>query len=109
MFLLFASGKEVTKFNPIPDAWEELSASERTKWLPSADQIAIHTPLVPAARIAPYLREWSLEGLEGKANPHDKFEYTNCWQVIDFMRELGFVYPEPGQGVSYRFKVKRKR
>jgi hypothetical protein len=108
MFVLFVNGKEAAKFNPIPDYWEELPAKERATWLPKAEQVAKHVPGVVAKRIAPYLREWPEDGLEGKAHPKDEFEYID-WQVVDFMRELGFAYPEPEDGVTYRMKVKRNR
>jgi hypothetical protein len=110
MFVLFANGEESLKFNPIPDYWEELEPDERAKWLPTADQVARHVPGVRSERLAPYLVEWPEDGLAGKAQPEDEFGYID-WQVVDFMRELGFRYPDPsqGQGVSYRFKVKPPR
>lgn len=108
MFVLFANGEEVHKFNPIPDYWEELEPDERVKWLPTADQLARYVPGVRSERLAPYLVEWPADGLVGKAQPEDEFEFID-WQVVDFMRELGFRYPDPGQGVTYRFKVKRRR
>lgn len=108
MFLLFVDGEEVAKFNPIPNYWEELTPEEKAKWLPKPEQITLHIPQVQPERIAPYLREWPLDGLTGKANPEDEFEYID-WQVVDFMRQLGFQYPEPGQGITYRFKVKYRR
>ncbi|HEY8669148.1 MAG TPA: hypothetical protein VIL86_21035 [Tepidisphaeraceae bacterium] len=108
MFVLFVNGEEAVKFNPIPDYWEELKADERAKWLPTPDQVARHVPGVRSERLASYLVEWPEDGLPGKARPEDQFEFID-WQVVDFMRELGFRYPDPGQGFSYQFKVKRRR
>lgn len=54
--------------------------------------------------MAPYLVEWPLEGPPGKAHPGDQIGF-DAWQVVDFMRQLGFEYPDAGQGVSYRFDV----
>lgn len=108
MFVLFVDGEETVKFNPIPDYWEELEPEERATWLPSPDAVTQHVPGAKSERLAPYLVEWPVDGLPGKAHPEDEFEFID-WQVVDFMRELGFRYPEPGQGVSYRFKVKRRR
>src|ERR1035437_1557147 len=68
MFVLFVNGEEVARFNPIPDYWEELPTDERAKWLPTAEQVAVHVPNVRPDRIAPYLREWPEEGLSGKGN-----------------------------------------
>jgi len=107
MFVLFVNGEEAVKFNPIPDYWEELEPEERAKWLPSAADVARHAPNVQAEQLAPYLIEWPEDGLSGKAHPDDEFEYID-WQVVDFMRRLGFRYPDPGQGVSYRFEVKQR-
>lgn len=108
MFILFVDGREAAQFNPIPDYWGDLGADERAIWLPSADAVARYVPGARAQELAPYLVEWPDEGLPGKAHPDDEFEYID-WQVVDFMRRLGFAYPEPGQGVSYHFKVARRR
>lgn len=108
MFVLFVNGEEAVKFNPIPFYWEELEPDERAKWLPSPADVARYVPGVQAERLAPYLVEWPEDGLPGKAHPNDEFEFID-WQVVDFMRQLRFRYPAPGQGVSYSFKVKRRR
>jgi hypothetical protein len=108
MFVLFVDGAEAAKFNPLPDYWEELEPADHAQWLPSADEVARHVPGARADQLAPYLVEWPEDGLAGKAHPDDEFEYID-WQVVDFMRRLGFRYPEPGQCVSYRFKVNRRR
>ena len=108
MFVLFVNGEEAVKFNPIPFYWEELEPEERAKWLPSAADVARFVPNVHAEQLAPYLVEWPEDGLPGKAHPDDEYEYID-WQVVDFMRRLGFRYPDPGQGALYRFKVKRRR
>lgn len=108
MFVLFEDGREVAKFNPLPDYWEELEPDERAKWLPSADEVARHVPGIRSEQLAPYLVEWPQDGLPGKAQPEDEFGFID-WQVVDFMRQLRFGFPEPGQGVSYRFRVKRRR
>lgn len=111
MFVAFADGRESAKFNPIPDYWEELPACEREKWLPTAEEIAAYVPGVSPQAIAPYLREWRDDDSLGgqRANPNDEFGYGVDWQVVDFMRQLGFVYPGPGEGAAYRFSVSRRR
>ncbi|MGC4006311.1 MAG: hypothetical protein QM811_25600 [Pirellulales bacterium] len=108
MFVLFVDGAEAIQFNPIPDYWEELTPLARAAWLPSAADVARHVPGVRAERIAPYLVEWPPEGLPGKAQPEDEFAYVD-WQVVDFLRELGFRYPGVDAGVTYRMRVKRRR
>jgi len=106
MFLLFVGGKEVLRFNPLPDYWGELTPEERVTWLPSADDVARYVPGVQSQQLAPYLIEWPPDGLPGKARPDDEFGFID-WQVVDFMRQLGIDYPNPGQSASYRFHVKR--
>jgi hypothetical protein len=103
MFVLFVDGREVAKFNPVPDYWEELEPDERAKWLPSADDVTRHVPGIRSERLAPYLVEWPEDGLPGKAQPEDEFGFID-WQVVDFMRQLRFGFPEPGHGMSYRFR-----
>lgn len=104
MFVLFVNGEEAAKFNPVPDYWDELEPEERAEWLPDPEVVARFVPGIRAEQIAPYLVEWPLEGLSGNAHPDDEYGYGE-WQVVDFMRQLGFQYPEPGQCVSYRFKL----
>ncbi len=108
MFVLFVNGAEAVKFNPIPFYWGELESAERAKWLPTAQDLAQYVPGVRAEELATYLVEWPEEGLPGKAHSDDEFEFID-WQVVDFMRRLGFKYPDPGQGITFRFKVKRRR
>jgi hypothetical protein len=106
MFVLFVNGELAVKFNPIPDYWGDMEADDRAKWLPTPQEVARHVPGIKSERLAPYLIEWPVDGLPGKAHPDDQFEFID-WQVVDFMKELGFQYPDPGQGISYRFRVKR--
>jgi hypothetical protein len=108
MFILFVDGNEAVRFNPIPDYWKKLGAEERSTWLPSANEIARHVPGAHADEIAPYLVEWPVDGLAGKAHADDEFAFID-WQVTDFMRRIGFHYPGPGQGFAYRFSVKPQR
>lgn len=111
MFVLFVNGMAAAKFNPLPEYWEELDPESRAEWLPTAAEIAQHVPGLSPERIAPYLVEWPLEGMEGKAHPDDEFNFDEDWQVVDFMRQLGFEYPDSDNPncVTYRFRLKRKR
>jgi hypothetical protein len=108
MFVLFVDGEQAVKFNPIPDYWGGVDPEEHASWLPSAQEVAKYVPNANSEALVPYLVEWPLDGLPGKAHDDDEFEFID-WQVVDFMQRLGFQYPDPGQGTSYRFKVKRRR
>lgn len=111
MYLLFIAGEVVDQFNPIPDYWDEsLSDEERNQWAGNPGTIARWCPQVPESVIRPYLVTWDLEDdTPGKAHNDDEFAYGECWQLVDFMRKLGFLYPftADGQpaGDTYVFEV----
>jgi hypothetical protein len=49
--------------------------------------------------ISCYLTRWDLEDPhDRKAYPDDEFPMGLDWQVVDFMRKLGLIYPDPGLG-----------
>lgn len=102
MFILFVSGEPVVQFNPVPDYWETLDPADRAAWLPKATDLAPYLPGVDISLLAPYLVEWKLDDEPEKACQDDEFERID-WQVVDFMRRLGLVYPEPDH--SQRFIV----
>lgn len=108
MFLLFVEGNEVARFNPIPDYWEELDPAQRSTWLPGAEEIAKYVDRGRPEELAPYFVEWPEDELPGKAHEDDEFGFVD-WQLVDFMRRLGFEFPDVGQGVSYQFRVGRER
>ena len=46
-----------------------------------------------------YLVRWDLDAeTPGKAYPDDQFRYNNCFQISDFMKRLGLVYPIDDRG-----------
>ncbi len=111
MFVLFADGAEIGRFNPMPDYWEELPPEEMAMWQGDADLIAQRIPGVSAAAIARYFKAWDDEDA-GKAYPDDEFEYGDCWQMCDFMKRVGLAYPltdtgEP-RGDTFRLRVKNR-
>lgn len=108
MFLFFVDGQCVAQFNTLPGYWGEITPEEQAAWLPTTSDIAVHVPGLDPKRIAPYLVHWNLDDeTPGKVNPDDEFEYNESWQLLDFMRQLGFAYPDPGEGAGYRFNVAR--
>src|SRR5260221_342969 len=59
MYILFANGKEVDRFNPIPAYWDDgISAAERKRWAGKARTVARHWPGLKPTAIARYLKPW---------------------------------------------------
>jgi hypothetical protein len=110
MFILYVNGAESLKFNPIPDYFEELQPYERAQWLPTGEQVVQFVPNIRPERLAPYLIEWTDDGLEGTAHPEDSSGFVD-WQVTDFMRELGFAFCELDDPNchAFRFDMKARR
>jgi hypothetical protein len=111
MYVLFSKGAQVDQFNPIPDYWQrKMPKSEKQLWTGNADVVAQHWPDVSPESIRNYLFVWDLNVAESdNAYDDDQFPYNDCWQVTDFMRRLGLVYPIDDQGkvsgASYRFVI----
>jgi hypothetical protein len=111
MFHLYVGGEMVTAFNPIPDYWGDVSDEEEMRG--DAAIVVQHVPGVTAASIERYLVRWDLDAdSPGKAYPDDEFLIGTDWQLCDFMKKLGFVYPigadgQPlGECFSFRVEVK---
>lgn len=113
MYVLFADGREVDRFNPVPDYWEELSDEDLAAWAGDAANVCRHWPNVSKSQIANYLVRWTEAGHENygdKAYPEDEAGIGEDWQIVDFMAKVGLVYPVDEQGglvgTKYRFVVK---
>jgi hypothetical protein len=111
MYVLFNNGEEIDHFNPIPDYWSEhLCPEERSLWMGDAGVVAGNWQSVDASSIEKYLVTWDLDDDEpGKAYEDDEFPINDCWQLTDFMKKLGLVYPIDHQGralgETYAFEV----
>lgn len=113
MFILFDKGKQLAQFNPIPEYWEEISDEEKKQWKGDADAIASCISNLKAVDIAHYLKQWDIDGDEGqKAYSDDEYTYGDCWQMCDFMKRIGLIFPEADAGSvigrKYCFHVKKK-
>jgi hypothetical protein len=111
MYLLFSQGEQVDQFNPIPDYWKrKMPKSDKQIWAGNAAVVAQHWPDLVPESIREYLHEWDLD-VEDSDNAYadDEFPYNDCWQVTDFMRRLGLVYPIDDDGKAnastYRFVI----
>jgi len=100
MFVFFSQGEEVTRFNPIPNYWDDSISEEETEsWKGDASLIYAHWPGITEESINRYFIRWDLEnGNQGKAYPDDEFEIGQDWQMCDFVRKLGLIYPMDNSG-----------
>lgn len=100
MFIAFKDGKEVAWFNPIPDYWGPISDDERNRWAGNAQSVASLVSGLAAASVERYFVPWTEDVLaaEQKSYDDDQFAIGVDWQLIDFMRRLGFPYPLDASG-----------
>ncbi|MCC9604525.1 hypothetical protein LOC68_27590 [Blastopirellula sp. JC732] len=115
MYLLFRKGQPIDAFNPIPDYWDDnLSEEEIFYWSGNARQVAQAVPGVASEEIENYLKRWEDPDYEEmqKAYADDEFAAADCWQLLDFLKKLGFEYPitADGQieGKTFRFACETK-
>lgn len=111
MYILFSKGEQVDQFNPIPDYWsKKMPKSEKQVWAGNSVVVAQHWPDLLPESIREYLFAWDRDEEDSDhAYDDDQFPYNDCWQVTDFMRRLGLVYPVDDQGntnaATYRFAI----
>ena len=101
MYRLFIEGEGVDSFNPIPEYWGDVSQEESTMWAGNPSRIAHHWPDLKEEDVKNYLIHWKVEDVSGhnrKAYPDDEYCIGEAWQLCDFMRRLGLVYPVDEQG-----------
>ncbi len=112
MFQLFHHGELITRFNPIPDYWQEdLSEAERESWQGNAAAVSSYVPGLQREDIEKYFIRWNWDDTdedeeELKAYPQDEFEYGDCWQLLDFMDKLSLEYPIDEEGKIHGKKYK---
>ncbi len=100
MYTLFNEGREMDWFNPLPEYWQDnLPPEEKEKWRGRAELVARLVPGVSPGAISKYLVTWDLQQTDcPKAYPDDAFALCDCWQVCDFMKKLGLLYPVRDDG-----------
>jgi len=111
MYTLYQNGTKVDAFNPIPGYWDEdISDADREANKGNADVVCSCVPGLQRQQIEKYLVTWDLDdGDPPKAYADDEFSYGTDWQLIDFIKKLGLVYPigdsaEP-LGTTFQFKL----
>lgn len=92
-YLLYADGKIVDDFGPEPNYFGDVKNPEKYKG--NAEVLIKYFPYVKKEQIENYLVLWNdYYNKEEKAYPEDEFCYCDCWQMADFMKKLGFKYPD---------------
>lgn len=112
MYRLFDHGREVDRFNPLPDYWEPVDEAERARWRGDPNIVSATVPGVAPDRVASYLVPWDAEAVgDDKAYPDDEFPIGSDWQVCDFMRALGLPYPldDAGNILGQAFRLTHAR
>lgn len=114
MFVAFDKGTEVAWFNPIPDYWESVDDAERSRWSGDAESVTSLIPELEADAVERYFTSWTekLVSSEQKAYADDEFPIGVDWQLTDFMRRLGFIYPVNDTGAptgeTFYLKIRRR-
>ncbi|HKX30601.1 MAG TPA: hypothetical protein VJ302_23130 [Blastocatellia bacterium] len=109
-FTLFSHGAEVTEFDPWQKYLDELSEDQRKKVGGDAAAVCAHVPGLSPDSIERYFVIWSKDVRTGggKAYPDDEHPYGDYSQMFDFMKRVGFVYPDvfdPSDGTKYRLRL----
>ncbi len=111
MYTMFVNGEFVDQFNPVPDYWEEdISQEEIESWKGDAEIVSQYVKYINKQDIENYLVRWDLDAEVGtKAYSDDEFGQED-WQLLDFMKKLGFPYPIDDNlipsGDTFRFWTK---
>jgi len=114
MFILYQNGKEIAKFNPLPDYWDEhISDEEKNEWSGNPELISRIIGSITAEAIEKYFINWNMDEEEpAKAYDSDEFTYLDAWQMCDFMNKIGLLYPMDDKsnilGETYFFSIPEK-
>ncbi|MDE6232426.1 MAG: hypothetical protein K2M60_03650 [Lachnospiraceae bacterium] len=93
-YMLYLSGEIKNEFATMPDYFED---SEEVVFRYTANvPLLSQSFTVSEKQIERYLCHWTDAMLEGEdfAYEDDEFPYSDAWQMVDFLKTLGFRYPE---------------
>lgn len=93
-YFLYDNGEEIDWFSPMPDCLEEISEDEYKKFSGNSRIISKYFG-VDEDIIKKYLVYWTeelMDDYDAKAYEDDEFEQCNCWQMVDFMKKIGYPY-----------------
>lgn len=93
-YFLYDKGLEIDRFVPMPDYFETVSKEEKQQMKGNVDIIAKYFH-VDKASIEKYIVFWTdkmMNDYSAKAYEDDEFGQCEDWQMVDFMRKLGYPY-----------------
>ena len=93
-YFLYDKGLEIDQFVPMPDYFEEATEEKLQQVKGNADMIAKYFH-VDKASIEKYIVFWTnsmMKNYSVKAYEDDEFGQCEDWQMVDFMRKLGYPY-----------------
>ena len=91
----FYGGKEEDHFRTRPDYFGPVSPREKQRLSGNPTALSGWLPTWDTEMMRRYLVHWSdldEEAMEETACPDDQFTYGDCWQMTDFMAQLGFPW-----------------
>ena len=91
----FYGGKEEDHFRTRPDCFGPVSTREKQRLSGNPTALSGWLPTWDTEMMRRYLVHWSdldEEAMEETACPDDQFTYGDCWQMTDFMAQLGFPW-----------------
>lgn len=94
-YFFYNKGEVLDVFTPLPDYFETASEKDRQKNSGNSSIIASYFH-IDEASIKNYLVPWTdkleEEDFDARAYADDECGQCDCWQMVDFMRKLGFPY-----------------
>ncbi len=91
----FYGGGEEDHFNTVPDYFGPVSPEEKQRLTGNPAALSGWLPTWDTGMMRRYLVHWSdldEDAMEETACPDDRFPYGDCWQMTDFMAQLGFPW-----------------
>ena len=91
----FYGGKEEDHFRTRPDCFGPVSPREKQRLSGNPTALSGWLPTWDTEMMRRYLVHWSdldEEAMEETACPDDQFTYGDCWQMTDFMAQMGFPW-----------------
>lgn len=114
-FILYDNGKEIVKFNPIPEYYDEnVKKEEMNSWLPNIETICKYFPKTRPEEIENYFIHWKSNNIKHwtdqfetkKAYSTDNYSFGNGLQMFDFIKKIGITSPiddnNNASGTSFR-------
>lgn len=90
-YYFYENGNKLDSFSPWPDYYEKISEEKRKK-LAGQSKIISKYFHIREEEFIKYLVTWKLVNHRMKAYEEDEFKQGDCWQMVDFMRKIGYPF-----------------